>query len=396
MALLPAPSQAFAGFGPCALGLRLGGEAAQLVLARSRREVRRQLRESCPSAAGVYGMLDEHGHLIYVGKAKSLRRRLLSYFHAQANDAKAGEIASAARRIVWERTPHELVALARELELIRRFVPRYNVQGRPNRLARAYVCVGRAPAPYVFMADEPSRRVDACFGPLLSKRRIAEAVRWLNQQFLLRDCSDRVPMVFRDQLSLFDDTRTASCDRFDMETCLAPCAGACSRGQYADQVRALVHFLEGRDRGLLLQLDGRMQQAAELRQFERAALLRDVFHSLDWLDRSLRRLRVARKKYSFVYSVKTDRGHRYWLAVQRGQIRYGALSPRCEKERRRWRSRLKQIYAPSNRAHTTGGEDVEMLLLVTSWFRRFPKELSRTLKPTAARRKCKPRRPGTA
>ena len=69
------------------------------------------LRQQCPTAAGVYGMLNEQGHLIYVGKAKSLRRRLLSYFHAQADDAKAGEIAAAAERIVWQRTPHELVAL---------------------------------------------------------------------------------------------------------------------------------------------------------------------------------------------------------------------------------------------------------------------------------------------
>jgi excinuclease ABC subunit C len=386
--LLPAANCVFEGFGPCALGLRLPGEAGELVLPRSRRDVRRRLREQCPSAAGVYGMLNEQGHLIYVGKAKSLRRRLLSYFHAQADDAKAGEIASAAARIVWERTPHELVALARELELIRRFVPRYNVQGRPNRLARAYVCIGRAPAPYVFMSDEPTRRADACFGPLLSKRRISEAVRWLNQQFLLRDCPDRVPMIFRDQLSLFDDARQAACARHDMETCLAPCAGHCSRAQYGEQVRAVQSFLEGRDTGLLVRLSERMQTAADRRQFERAALARDIWHSLDWLDRSLRRLRVARRKYSFVYPVETDRGRTYWLAIRRGQIRYGALAPQSARARRTWRKRLRQIYARPCDATAAGGEDVEMLLLITSWFRRFPKELGHVLKPRTARRLC--------
>jgi excinuclease ABC subunit C len=155
-----------------------------------------QLREHCPRAAGVYGMLDEQGHLIYVGKAKRLRHRLLSYFHAQGGNAKAGEIIRHTRRLIWERTPHELVALARELELIRRFLPRFNVQGRPDRFGRYYVCIGRAPAPYVFIADEPSRRAQACFGPLRGRNRLAEAVRWLNQQFGLRDCPDRVPMIF--------------------------------------------------------------------------------------------------------------------------------------------------------------------------------------------------------
>ena len=221
--LLPAHTETFSGFGPCSFGLRMG-LADSIELERSRRANRMLLRQHCPRAAGVYGMLDEQGHLIYVGKAKRLRHRLLSYFHAQAAGAKAGEIISHTRRLVWERTPHELVALARELELIRRFLPRFNVLGRPDRFGRYYLCIGRAPAPYVFIADEPPRRAQACFGPLRGRNRLADAVRWLNQQFGLRDCPDRVPMIFRDQLQLFDEPRTAQCPRFDMETCLAPCA----------------------------------------------------------------------------------------------------------------------------------------------------------------------------
>ena len=386
--LLPAPGHAFSGFGPCSLGLRLGSRQTEIHLARSRREVRRQLREHCTIAAGVYGMLDEHGHLIYVGKAKSLRKRLLTYFHAGADDAKAGEIIAHTSRLVWERTPHELVALARELELIRRFVPRFNVQGRPDRFGRSYICVGRAPAPYVFVADEPTRRVEACYGPLRSRSRLAEAVRYLNQQYRLRDCPDRVPMIFRDQLSLFDDARAAQCSRFDMETCLAPCAGACSRREYAAHVRALQAFLDGGDASLLVELEARMQVAAENRQYERAAMLRDVFASLEWLHGSLARLRVARRKFSFVYPVRAAGGRTYWLAISRGQIRYGAFAPHSERTRRSWRKWLANIYPRPFHAQAMAAEDVEMLLLVTSWFRRFPDELTRVLKPSAARKLC--------
>jgi excinuclease ABC subunit C len=388
--LLSAQRQSFKGFGPCSLGLRLGASPSEMPLAGSRRDNRRQLRERCTTAAGVYGMLDAQGHLIYVGKAKSLRRRLLSYFHAQAGNAKAGEIIAHTSRLVWERTPHELVALARELELIRRFLPRFNVQGRPDRFGRSYICVGRSPAPYVFAADEPTRRAEACFGPLRSRRRIAEAVRYLNQQFRLRDCPDRVPMVFRDQLSLFDDTRAAGCSRFDMETCLAPCAGGCSRAEYAVQVRDLQSFLEGANASLLDQLESRMQAAAQSRQYERAGILRDVRASLDWLHRSLARLRVARRKFSFVYPVQAAGGRSYWLAVSRGQIRYGAFAPRSEQSRRSWRKWLKRLYPRPFQPQAMGAEDVEMLLLVTSWFRRFPSELKQVLKPRVARKLCQP------
>ncbi|MEX2142929.1 MAG: GIY-YIG nuclease family protein [Pirellulales bacterium] len=386
--LLPAHTQSFTGFGPCSLGLRLSGRAVEMQLAGSRREIRRQLRECCTAAAGVYGMLDAHGRLIYVGKAKSLRRRLLSYFHAQAKDAKAGEIIAHTSRLVWERTPHELVALARELELIRRFLPRFNVQGRPDRFGRAYVCVGRAPAPYVFVADEPTRRADACYGPLRSRRRLAEAVRYLNQQFRLRDCPDRVPMVFRDQLSLFDDARAAQCARFDMETCLAPCAGGCSRSEYGVQVRAVQDFLDGGDSSLLEQLESRMIAAAEGRHYERAAMLRDVSASLDWLHGSLARLRVARRKFSFLYPVQAASGRTYWLAISRGQIGYGAFAPHSDRTRRSWRKWLTRIYPRPFQPQSIGAEDVEMLLLVTSWFRRFPDELKRVLKPRVARKLC--------
>jgi excinuclease ABC subunit C len=195
-------------------------------------------------------------------------------------------------------------------------------------------------------------------------------------------------MVFRDQLSLFDNARPAQCSRFDMETCLAPCAAACSRSEYAAEVRAVQSFLEGRDAGLLDQLRSRMQASAESRHYERAAILRDIRTSLKWLHRSLTRLRVARRRFSFVYPVNSTSGRTYWLAVSRGQIRYGAFAPQSEKTRRSWRKCLARFYPRPFQPQTMGAEDVEMLLLITSWFRRFPGELKQVLKPRDARRVC--------
>jgi excinuclease ABC subunit C len=317
-----------------------------------------------------------------------LRRRLASYFHRQAADGKAGHIIERTKQLIWERTPHELVALARELELIRRFLPRFNVQGRPDRYGRSYVCLGRSPAPYLYVADEPTRRAEACFGPFRSRLRLIEAVRFLNHQFRLRDCPDRVPMVFSDQLRLFDGEHTPQCSRFDMETCLGPCAARCTRSEYSEQAHTAQRFLDGRDATLVSRLEQAMRAAAAAQRYERAEVLRCVWESIDWLHRSLERLRLARQQFSFVYPVRTTSGRTYWLAVSRGQIKYGALSPRCERSGGRWRKQLKQLYPAPDAPQGAVAEDVEMLLLVTSWFRRFPSELERVMTPAAARKLC--------
>src|SRR5262245_66178237 len=96
------------------------------------RTLRAGIRDACPPRPGVYGMVDDAGELIYVGKAKALRARLLSYFRTYSRDPKAGRILHRARAIVWELVPSEFAALLRELELIRRWRPRFNVAGQPR------------------------------------------------------------------------------------------------------------------------------------------------------------------------------------------------------------------------------------------------------------------------
>lgn len=389
--LLPAHTTTFSGFGPCSMGLRLRGRVSELALAGSPREIRRQLRKCCPLAPGVYGMIDAAGQLVYVGKAKRLRNRLVTYFGRQAEGTKAEEIIEHSARLIWEPVPHEFIALVRELELIRRWMPRYNVQGQPGRFARAYLCIGRSPAPYVVLSPEPTNRTELCYGPLRSPRRLREVVHLLNHQFRLRDCPDRVPMVFTDQLKLFEpagDGLAPWCDRLDMGTCVGPCAGGCSRSEYADWVRRARQFLDGSDVSLVEQIERRMIEAAVHQQYERAAMFRDQWESLDWLNRSLARLRDARRRYSFVYPVRAANGRPYWLAIARGQIKHAGFAPRCEHSSRSWKRRLKRIYSTGARSLRPEPEDVEMLLLITAWFRRFPDELKTTLTPAKARTLC--------
>ena len=99
-------------------------------------KLRAQLRVLAPQQPGVYGMIDAHQELIYVGKAKNLRTRLLSYFRPRSLPPRARKIIRHTASILWQACPTEFSSLLRELELIRRWRPRWNVQGQPLRPCR--------------------------------------------------------------------------------------------------------------------------------------------------------------------------------------------------------------------------------------------------------------------
>src|SRR5262249_44119779 len=161
-------------------------------------------------------MIAGNGELIYVGKAKSLRGRLLSYFRPRSRGPKAGKILRQARSLVWEVSASEFGALLRELELIRRWRPRWNVQGQPLRRQWAFVCLDGSPAPYAYLSrrhatrnSTGSARLDNPgytrhrFGPIPAGRRAYEAVRQLNDVFRLRDCPQPQEMIYAEEASLF-------------------------------------------------------------------------------------------------------------------------------------------------------------------------------------------------
>jgi excinuclease ABC subunit C len=173
------PRPAIDGFGEWPLAPRLAWPTSEVLLTGDRRDSRKQIRRAAPQAPGVYGMVDRDGELIYVGQSKSLRNRLLSYFAASA-PSKAQRILGHTRRIIWETAPNELAALLRELELIRRWRPRFNVRGQPNRRRPAYLILGRGPAPYAYLAAAASKGDTAVFAPAPASRDCRRAVHALN------------------------------------------------------------------------------------------------------------------------------------------------------------------------------------------------------------------------
>ena len=391
------PCRAFVDFGPNSLGP--GSEPAPLESIAAGRSaiLRARLREQCPRRPGVYGMLTDKQELIYIGKAKSLRARLLSYFRPKSRDPKAGRILKHTSTIVWEYAASEFAALLRELELIRRWRPGFNVQGQPGRRQPAYVCLGRPPAPQAFLARFPPAGVLASFGPVRAGWRVREAVRRLNDWFKLRDCPQAQEMVFADQQELFPIDRAAGCLRYEIGTCLGPCLGVCARRDYMAQVRAAQRFLNGKDLSPLEVLERQMKAAAAALAFEQAAAVRDKLDSLRWLYERLGDLRRARDRQSFVYPVQGYDGEDIWYLVRAGRVMAALPAPKDAAELRLRKRVIRKTYQKKMvSAETATVDEIDGVLLVAAWFRRHPLEQDHVILPDEALAMSSPRGTATA
>ncbi len=373
-------AEPLAGFGPSRF--RPPGEApvGHRVRGRSQAKLERGMRAHAPKLPGVYGMLDARGRLIYVGKAKSLRARLLSYFRTNSRDPKAGRILDHTKALLWEAANDEFAALLRELELIRRFRPRFNVVGQPGERRYVYLCLGKSPAAYAYLTRDPTGKEVARYGPLVGRGLADDAVRRLNDWFKLRDCPSTVPLTFADQPELFpDDGRSTKCLRYDIGNCLGPCAGLCTRRDYAANVRAAKAFLDGRDRSLLKELTRRMTAAAEELKFEQAMALRDRLAALTWLDDRLRFLRTARQGGSFVYPLTGPAGGTVWYLIHRGEVQAALREPRCPATLAAAAEAIERTFAGSDAAPAVTDRTVDSVLLVSGWFRRYAAEKAKLM-----------------
>jgi excinuclease ABC subunit C len=228
------------------------------------------------------------------------------------------------------------------------------------------------------------------YGPFYGAQRISEAVRELNDALGLRDCSLDRSMMFSDQQEIFSMLpRTPGCIRHEIKRCLGPCIGACSENEYMERVRLARAFLEGANDGPMEQLRREMEASSERLEFERAATLRDKLHRLETLREQFGKLRFAVETLSFVYTVPGHDGDDRLYMIRRGQVRAEEPAPRTTRDRSRIRTLVDDIFRPAERV--TGSippHEIDELLLLSSWFRRFPGELERTQPATewAARR----------
>jgi excinuclease ABC subunit C len=347
-------------------------------------ELRKRIVQATPRVPGVYGMLNRKGNLYYVGKSKSLRSRLLSYFAASNADQKGGRIIENARAIQWETQPSEFASLVREQQLIRKFSPKWNVQGVPKRQRPLYLCLGRTPA-YFFTSATPKENCIGVEGPFYGAARMRLAVDSLNKVFKLRDCSVKQVFNFSEQMQLFEMDYRPGCLRLEVGTCVGPCAAACTRGQYDAQVNAAESFLDGFNDEPLVTVGDQMQQAIDNRQYELAGRASETLKSLEYVHRKLSMLLSARRKYTFVYPVKGFDGRDSWYLIHSGEIADVVPAPRSNSELQALQSKLKSWSGvSSNRLDRGHGAFPHTLQLVASWFKKHGHELDRTFRADKA------------
>lgn len=341
-------------------------------------QLRRRIRALAENRPAVYRMLDAAGRIIYIGKAKRLRTRLLSYFRAEYPEDKAARILHAASDIAWDYVPSEFAAYLGELRQIRRYRPHFNHRGNFTRRS-VLIKVSGGPAPRVYAGGAVSRDDLRCYGPFRSLGRTLEAVRTLNDLLGLRDCAATMPAVFAGQRDLFDQPRQAGCLRHEFGFCSGPCAGFVSEWDYRRRVETAAAFLEGRTIQPLDRVIGAMQEAASAARFELAARWREKFEQLEWLLAATSRARTAVDLLTFVYRDPGTFGDdRAYLVIQ-GVVRAAFPFPVTPIEREAFRAVVAE--AASQPLPPPGPlplDAIDEILLLMSWFRAHPEALRRT------------------
>ena len=341
-------------------------------------QLRRRIRTLAENRPAVYRMTDTLGRIIYVGKAKRLRTRLLSYFRAEYPDDKAARILYAASDISWDYVPSEFAAYFGELRQIRQFRPHFNYRGNVTRRS-VLIKISGDVAPRMYAGATVAREDARCYGPFRSMSRTVEAVRTLNDLLGLRDCSAEMPAVFAGQGDLFDQPRQAGCMRHEFGCCSGPCAGFVTRWDYHRRVETATAFLEGRSIQPIDRVVQAMQEAAGQARFEVAARWREKFEQLEWLLAATSRARSARDVLTFVYRDPGDFGDDRAYLVRQGVVRASFPYPSTPIEVEAFRAVVAAEAArPAPPAGPLPLESIDEILLLMSWFRAHPDALRRT------------------
>jgi excinuclease ABC subunit C len=228
---------------------------------------------SVPDQPGSYQFKDQAGRIIYVGKAKSLRSRLNSYFQDARNlHPRTVQMLSTATSIEWVEVATEVDALMLEYSLIQRHQPRFNVRLRDDKSYPFLAVTLRDEWPRAMVMRGKRKRGNRYFGPFGHAYAIRETLDLLLRTFPIRTCSDN-KMSEHQRLG-------RPCLLFHIEQCAGPCVGEISPQAYEELVNDLIRFLEGDTDEVLRDLNNRMQSASNSREFELAARYRDRLTSV--------------------------------------------------------------------------------------------------------------------
>jgi excinuclease ABC subunit C len=251
---------------------RIGFEeegAAYAAAPKTGAEVIRAYLPSLPDRPGVYRMLDARSAVLYVGKARSLRKRVANYANATGHSSRIARMIAATASMMFVTTETETEALLLEANLIKQLKPHFNVLLRDDKSFPHILIGGEHPFAQLRKHRGLKATKGRYFGPFASAGAVSRTINTLQKAFLLRTCRD----------SMFEN-RTRPCLLHQIKRCCAPCVGLVSREDYAALEEDAIRFLEGRSTRVQETLAEEMRAAAAAMEFERAAALRDRIRAL--------------------------------------------------------------------------------------------------------------------
>ena len=222
-----------------------------------------------PNSPGVYRMIDANGEVLYVGKAKSIRKRIAAYARPTGYDTRIERMVAATAALEFVSTETETEALLLEANLIKRLRPRFNVLLRDDKSFPYILITADHWAPQILKHRGARTRAGHYYGPFASVGAVNRTITALQRAFLLRSCSDG-----------FFESRTRPCLLYQIKRCSGPCTREVEFAEYGKLVREANAFLSGRSRTVKEELAAEMEQASAALDFERAAIYRDRLAAL--------------------------------------------------------------------------------------------------------------------
>ncbi len=222
-----------------------------------------------PTSPGVYRMIDKAGNVLYVGKAKNIRKRFLSYTRPTGLDSRIERVVALTAAVEFVTTATETEALLLEANLIKRLRPRFNVLLRDDKSFPYILIKSDHWAPQILKHRGARTKSGNYYGPFASAGAVNRTLTALERAFLLRSCSDG-----------FFESRTRPCLLYQIKRCSAPCTNEITFAAYGELVREANEFLSGKSNVVQEQLATEMEKASAALDYERAAVYRDRLAAL--------------------------------------------------------------------------------------------------------------------
>jgi excinuclease ABC subunit C len=233
------------------------------------RDALARLARLAPDTPGVYRMIDANGDVLYVGKAKNIKKRVVAYARPTGHDSRIERMIAATANVEFVSTATETEALLLEANLIKRLRPRFNVLLRDDKSFPYILITADHWAPQILKHRGARTREGRYFGPFASAGAVNRTITALQRAFLLRSCSDS-----------FFESRTRPCLLHQIKRCSAPCTAEISFPDYSALVKEAHAFLSGRSQAVRDELAAEMEKASAEMDFERAAVYRDRLAAL--------------------------------------------------------------------------------------------------------------------